>query len=107
MTHFPSQLAVISMLRIATREKVTREFYFALKEIAAEQQRCERVLGLLLPPTLVSTSKSYTCTIITHLLKTLNPSGNLPSSDHVLSIMSATCRSGGSRGARKQMQEVF
>ena len=58
MIQYPSQLAVISMLRIATREKVTRDFFFALKEIAAEQQRCERVLGLLLPPTLVTSSRS-------------------------------------------------
>ena len=46
------------MSRILTREKVTRAFYFALKEIAAEQQRCERVLGLLLPPTLVNKMRS-------------------------------------------------
>ena len=60
------------MLRIVTRENVTRAFFFALKEIAAEQQRCERVLGLLLPPTLVSTSTSYTCTIISNLFTTIN-----------------------------------
>ena len=44
--------------RILTREKRTRAFYFALREIAAEQQRCERVLGMLLPPTLVASMRS-------------------------------------------------
>jgi len=42
------------VLRILARESKQRVFFFALNEIAAEQQRCERVLGLLLPPTLVS-----------------------------------------------------
>ena len=51
---FVSQLAVLCIFRILVREQRTRAFYFALREIADEQQRCERVLGLLLPSTLVS-----------------------------------------------------
>ena len=53
-----AQLACVCVYRIWTREALTRAFYFALKEIAAEQQRCERVLGMLLPPTLVSSYRS-------------------------------------------------
>ena len=46
------------MYRILIRETRTRAFYFALKEIAAEQHRCEQVLGMLLPPTLVASWRS-------------------------------------------------
>ena len=48
------QVAALAVLRILDRERNSRVFYSALKEIAAEQQRCERVLSLLLPPTLVT-----------------------------------------------------
>ena len=40
------------------RERDTRAFFFALKAIAEEKQRCERVLGLLLPPTLVAAQRA-------------------------------------------------
>ena len=44
------------MLRIFAREQKQRAFFFALTEIEGEQSHCERVLGLLLPPTLVTSS---------------------------------------------------
>ena len=51
-----SQLAILCVLRIVARERKHRAFFFALKDIAVEQSNCERVLGLLLPPTLVTSS---------------------------------------------------
>ena len=52
------QMALVSALRIALRETDARAFFFAVKAITDEKQRCERVLGLLLPPTLVTSSRS-------------------------------------------------
>ena len=51
-------MALVSALRIALRETDARAFFFAVKAITDEKQRCERVLGLLLPPTLVTSSRS-------------------------------------------------
>ena len=51
-------MALVSALRIALRETDARAFYFAVKAITDEKQRCERVLGLLLPPTLVAAQRA-------------------------------------------------
>ena len=54
-----SQMALLCVWRIIMREDDSRAFFFALRLIAVEKQRCERVLGLLLPPTLVTSSELY------------------------------------------------
>ena len=53
------QVTALCMWRIILREMDTRSFFFALKSIAAELHHCERVLSLLLPPTLVTSSALY------------------------------------------------
>ena len=53
-----SQISLISVWRILLRETEARAFFFALKAIADEKQRCEKVLGLLLPPTLVTSMRA-------------------------------------------------
>ena len=40
------------------RERDARSFFFAVRAITEEKQRCERVLGLLLPPTLVTSMRN-------------------------------------------------
>ena len=50
------------------REEGSRAFFFALRAIAAEKLRCEKVLGLLLPPTLVTSMRAVIVRAAAHTI---------------------------------------
>ena len=84
-----AQIGGICCWKILEREANTRAFYKMVRDLGVEQQRCESVLGLLLPPSLVTTMQSN--------IALRAPAGSPDASFH--SSASGGSRSTGRRGS--------